>query len=217
MPHAARLDVAQYLDESRDYFWANEAYKTADIDLLNDDLELHDERVWFPLLGAGARMAVFCRGFDPASDPWFGGIRFNAAKGEILTLRIPEVREDRVVHRSVWLAPAGGDIYRAGSTYNWDDLTPTPTAAGRAEIEARLRVFLRLLFEVIGHHAGVRPVIDAGFPVLGRHPEFPQLAYFNGLGSKGALLAPFFADQLAACLAGERDVDAEVDVGKFLE
>ena len=155
---------------------------------------------------------MFCRGFDAVSDPWFGGIRFNAAKGEILTLRVPGLAEDRVVHRGLWLAPTGGDVFRAGSTYEWDDLTSAPTAAGRAEIESRLRAFLRLPFEVIDHLAAVRPVIDAGFPVLGRHPRFPRLAYFNGLGSKGSLIAPFFAEQLAACLAGEREVDSEVDV-----
>ena len=70
---------------------------------------------------------------------------------------------------------------------------------------------------MIGHHAAVRPVVDAGFPVLGRHPRFQQLAYFNGLGSKGSLLAPFFAEQLAACFAGEREVNAEVDVRNVLE
>src|SRR4029077_3930594 len=101
-------------------------------------------------------------------------------------------------------------------TYNWDDLSCEPTAAGRAEIESRLSEFLRLSFQVIDHRAAVRPVIDAGFPVLGRHPQFPQLAYFNGLGSKGSLLAPFFAEQLAAYIAGERAVDAEVDVRKHL-
>ena len=78
------------------------------------------------------------------------------------------------------------------------------TLEGRAEIESRLREFLRLPFEVIDHRAAIRPVIDAGFPVLLRHPDHPQLAYFNGLGSKGALLAPYFAEELAARLTENR-------------
>jgi glycine/D-amino acid oxidase-like deaminating enzyme len=69
---------------------------------------------------------------------------------------------------------------------------------------------------VVDHQAGVRPVIDAGYPALGRHPAYPQLAYFNGLGSKGSLLAPFFADQLVACLLGEREPDPEVNVMRHL-
>ena len=71
-------------------------------------------------------------------------------------------------------------------------------------------------FEVLDHRAAVRPVIDAGYPVLGRHPAHPQRAYFNGLGSKGSLLAPFFANQLAAHLCGEGEIEPQVDVRKHL-
>jgi glycine/D-amino acid oxidase-like deaminating enzyme len=124
--------------------------------------------------------------------------------------------EERVVHRGLWLAPAGTETFRAGSTYVWDDLNCEPTAAGRAEIESRLREFLKVPFEVIDHRAAVRPVIDAGYPVLGRHPAHPQLAYFNGLGSKGSLLAPFFADQLAAHLCGAGEVEHGVNVRRFV-
>jgi glycine oxidase len=215
MPTAARLDVSRYIAVSRAFFQQSNEYLLADIDP-KSDVEIAADGVRLPRFGFKCQAVIFCRGFDPAADPWFGGIRFNAAKGEILTMRIPELREERTVHRGVWLAPVGGDIYRTGSTYVWDDLRPEPTAAGRAEIEGRLRQFLRLPFEVMGHQAAVRPVIDAGYPVLGSHPEYPQVAYFNGLGSKGSLLAPFFAEQLSAYLMGERKVDPEVDVRKLL-
>ena len=215
MPDAARLDVLRYLDASRAGFLERESYQRAEIDP-GRDLGLDQDGVCLPRLGLEARFVVSCRGFTADADPFFGSIRFKAAKGEILTLRIPGLAEDRVVHRGIWLAPSGGEAFRAGSTYEWDDLSPTPTAAGRAEIESRLRQLLLVPFDVIGHHAAVRPVIDAGYPVLGRHPRFPQLAYFNGLGSKGSLLAPFFADQLADCLLGEREPDPEVDVRKVL-
>jgi glycine oxidase len=214
MPTAARLDVSQFLNLSRQFFQKRGDYQQADLEPTRD-IEMGMEGVCLPRLGLSSRTIVFCRGFDSTVDPWFGNIRFNAAKGEILTLRIPELREERIVHRGVWLAPAGGDVFRAGSTYVWDDLQPEPTARGRAEIESRLRLFLRLPYEVIDHRAAVRPVIDAGYPVLGLHPNHPQLAYFNGLGSKGSLLAPFFAEQLAQCLAGKRDPDPEVDVRKY--
>lgn len=215
MPDAARLDVPRYLDVSRDLFRHDDGYTRAEVDP-GRDVELLADGVRIKRLNLEARTLVLCRGFTTDADPWFGSIRFNAARGEILTLRIPGLGDDRVIHRGIWLAPVDGDVFRAGSTYEWDDLSPTPTAAGRMEIESRLRALLRLPFEVIDHSAAVRPVIDAGFPVLGRHPNRPQLAYFNGLGSKGSLLAPFFAEQLAACLAGEREPDPEVDVRKVL-
>lgn len=215
MPDAARLDVPRYLDVAREVLRRDGALLSARLELPGD-VELLPDGVRLPRFGVEAGTLVLCRGFGVGVDPWFGSVRFNAAKGEILTLRIPGLGEERVVHRGVWLAPAGGDVYRCGATYIWDDLNNDPTAAGRAEIESRLRQFLRLPFEVIDQRAAVRPVIDAGFPVLGRHPHVPLLAYFNGLGSKGSLLAPFFAGQLALTLLGDRAPDREVDVRRFL-
>lgn len=211
---AARLDVPRYLDASREHFRARGAYRAAEFD--PREVELAPDTVRLPALNAEARTLVLCRGFAPDTDPWFGTIKFNAAKGEILTVRVPELAEPRVVHRGAWLAPAGAGVFRAGATYTWDPLDTRPTPEGRTEIEAKLRAFLRLPFEVLDHHAAVRPVIDAGFPALGRHPDLEPLAYFNGLGSKGSLLAPHFADQLAAHLCGEGEIDPDVNVRKHL-
>ncbi|MBP3960297.1 FAD-binding oxidoreductase [Gemmata sp. G18] len=214
MPAAARLDVSCYLNTSRAHFRARGAYRTAEV--VPRDVELTTTGVRVSSLSVEARTVIFCRGFDAGTDPWFGSIKFNAAKGEILTVRVPGLTEDRVIHRGIWLAPIGNEVFRVGATYTWEPLDSAPTTEGRAEIESRLRAFLRLPFEVLDHNAAVRPVIDAGFPVLGRHPEHPQLAYFNGLGSKGSLLAPFFADQLASHLCGEGTIDPEVNVLKAL-
>lgn len=178
MPGAARLDVPRYLDASRAHFRACGIFGASP-----------------PCEEA---TVIDCRGYAPDS-----GLRFNAAKGEILTVRVPGLAEPRVVHRGIWLAPLNDNLYRAGATYTHDPLDAVPTPEGRAEIESKLRAFLKLPFEVIGHCAAVRPVIDAGFPVLGRDPTDPRRAYFNGLGSKGALLSPFFADELAALLSAK--------------
>jgi glycine/D-amino acid oxidase-like deaminating enzyme len=201
MPAAARLDVPRFLDVSREHFAARGAFLAAEVD---------------PRAPVPAGTVIFCRGFAPDADPWFGGITFNAAKGEILTLRVPDLPEERVVHRGVWLAPAGGGLFRAGATYSWDPLDAHPTPAGRAEVETKLRAFLKRPYEVIDHRAGVRPVIDAGYPVLGRHPDRPRVAYFNGLGSKGSLLAPHFAERLAAHLCGEGEIEDAVSVRRHL-
>ena len=93
-----------------------------------------------------------------------------------------------------------------------ETLDCVPTARGRDEIASRLRQFLRLPFEVIDHTAAVRPVMEDQRPVVGLHHEFPQLGVLNGFGSKGSLLAPYFAEQLATCLTCGSDIEPEVDV-----
>jgi len=196
MTQAGQLVTERYLDASRTAFEQNGGFRIASIE--PSDIELSPDCVRLPRLGVAARTLIFCEGFAP--NPWFPALRFNAVKGEILTLRIPGLTEDRIVNRGVWLMPLGGDVFRAGSTYDRDALDCVPTVRGRDEIVSRLQSFLRLPFEVIGHTAAVRPVTEDQRPLVGVHPECPQLAIFNGLGSKGALQAPYFAEQLANLL-----------------
>lgn len=215
MPAAARLDVPRYLDVSRQWLGQRDAYRRADLDW-HRDLELSPDRVRLPRLGLTAAGLIACRGFTIDPDPWFGGVRFIPAHGEVLTVHIPDLEEQRTIHRGVWLAAIGHQTYRCGATYSWERLDGVPSPAGRAELETRLRAFLRLPFRVVGHQAAVRPVIDAGTPSLGRHPRYPQLAFFNGLGSKGVLLAPYYASVLADCLLAGHDPEPGVNVHRYL-
>ena len=213
MPSAGQLDVPQYLTASREHFGREGGYLTTDIDV-GRDLELDSLGVNLPRLGVRAGRLIFCQGIDATINPWFRVVRLKPAKGEILTIRIPGLSENRVVHRGVWLAPLGGELFRVGSTYEWQQLDNVPTAAGRDEILSRLREFLLLPFEVVEHQAAVRPIHLNQYPVVGLHPDHEQLGYFNGLGSKGTLHAPFFASHFARVLSGEAALDPEVDLNR---
>lgn len=192
MPTAARLDTATYLNTSRDHFRALGAYRTASVDV-SADIAVSADTVQLLPLGVSASRLVFCQGFDGSTNPYFPAVAFDAAKGEILTLRIPGLSETRVMNRGVWLAPDGGELWRCGATYSWNPLDGVPTAEGREQILTRLRAFLKLPAEVVGHAAAVRPIIGDRHPTILWNPAHPQIGFFNGLGSKGALLSPYFA------------------------
>ena len=92
------------------------------------------------------------------------------------------------------------DLYWVGSTYEWTDLNNQPTKEKREEIVAILNELLEVPFEVLDHFAGVRPSIKQRRPVAIVHPEHPSLLFFNGLGTKGASLAPYFANKIMELL-----------------
>jgi len=216
MTPGGQLNVPAYLQTSRDAFAATGSYLSGDLDV-SRDVELTGQGVAMTRWNLQASAIVFCQGVAAIDSPWFRDVRFKPAKGEILTLKIPGLMEQRVVHRGVWLTPLGGDLFKAGATYDWKHLDCEPTAAGRDQIAERVRAFVRLPFEVVGQDAALRPIHRNQYPVLGRHPLHPQLAYFNGLGSKGALHAPFFARQLARHLIEGQPLDLEVDVNQKTE
>ena len=214
MSEGGRLNVAAFLDASRQRLERDGQFVAADLDI-ESDIELTPSGVRLPRFGVVARRLVFCEGIGATGNPWFQHVRFKPAKGEILTVRIEGLPEERIVSRGVWLMPLGNNLFRAGATYEWRDLDSTPTSQGRDEICSRLREFLRLPFEVIGHDAAVRPILRHQFPVVGFHPEHRQLGFFNGLGSKGALQAPWLADHLAGLLTGESPLDPAVDLHHY--
>lgn len=214
MLEGGRLNVVQYLDASRRAFLADKQFVSRHLDL-DRDIELTETGVRLPRLGLTTNQLIFCQGIDALNNPWFQHVRFKPAKGEILTVRIEGLAEERIVSRGVWLMPIGNNLFRAGATYEWKELNSEPTSKGRDEICARLAEFLRLPFEVVGHDAAVRPILRHQYPVIGCHPRHRQLGYFNGLGSKGSLQAPWLAQHFAGYLAGEHPLDQDVTLHHY--
>ncbi len=213
MNPGGQLEVLEYLRASREFFRRDGVYVASDIDVCNEII-LDGDRVRIPRLGITTDRVVFCQGIDAVENPWFRDVEFKPAKGEVLTLRIPSLAEHRVIHCGVWLAPIGGELFKAGSTYEWKQLDSRPTPKGRDEILLGLRRFLNVPVELISHEAAVRPIHRNQYPVVGCHPLSPQLSYLNGLGSKGALHAPFFANQLVAKLMTGGAIDPSVDLNR---
>lgn len=208
-----QLDVPAFLDASRIAFESERQYLQAMLSLL-EDLELSSEGVALPRWHLKAKRGIFCEGFAARENPWFGGLPFDAAKGEILTLRIPGLSEQRVIHHGIWLAPLGEGLFRAGATYDRDHLDDQPTGAAREDLCKQLQSFLRMPFEVLEHHAAVRPIVIGRHPVIGMHPRFPMLGCFNGLASKGTLQAPYIAGQFADFLQGHGEIEESLDLQK---
>ena len=209
---AGWLDVRAWLAASREHLQQHGAWLTASVppDAVTTGDDIVTVHTPQPIT---ARHLIFCQGWEAAANPFFPWVRWKSAKGEILTLHAPALNEQRIINCGGWLLPLGRDgLFRAGSTYAWDDFTSDPTAAARDIIEARLRTLLRVPFSITAQHAGIRPIINESKAVIGRHPVYPRLAMLNGLGSKGVLHAPFFAAQLAALLVDGTPVEYELDI-----
>ena len=162
-----------------------------------------------------ARRVVFCEGHRGRYNPWFGYLPFGGAKGEVLIVRIPGAGFDRLLKQRLFVVPLGEDRYWIGSAYENDYAHERPTAAGRARLLEQLDALLTVPYEVLDHRAAVRPTVQDRRPFLGRHPGGLPLYIFNGLGTKGASLGPFFARQMAGYLDADRLLDAEVDIRRF--
>lgn len=213
LPTARRLDVPKYLQVSRDVFEADNCFRILAIDS-DSDLRLTESGVFLYRLGIRTRRIIFCQGMGVARNSWFNNVGTEPARGEILTLRIDGLTETRIINQGVWLTPCGDGLFMAGSTYDLNNLDAGPTTIGRDEICDRLANFLKLPVEIVNHSSGVRPIVSGRQPVIGWHPEHPQIGIFNGLGSKGSLQAPYVANQLVEQIVNGTPIASELDVQK---
>jgi glycine oxidase len=190
-----RLDVARFVAATRDCF-----------------------RTTFQTRGPNAAersgKMILCTGLVAMRELPELAHAFQPAKGEVLTIRVPGLVEERTVSRGVWLVPRGGEVFRVGATYSWSVLDATPTVAGRDELTANLRAFLKRPIEVIGHDAATRPILHDREPMLGLLTQ--NIAVLNGLGSKGVLLAPGASADLIRCLRDGEPLHPNCHVQRFL-
>jgi len=158
---------------------------------------------------------IFSEGYRSQNNPFFPNLPWQIAKGEALLIRFQEeqalhIRE--MLKKTMTLVPLGDGLFWAGGSYQWHYTDLAPSAGERDFILNHLHQMLAVPFEVVGHVAGVRPTVKDRRPFLGQSPIHPRVFIFNGLGTKGALLAPYWAQHLAAHILEGRVLDAEVDV-----
>ncbi|MBK9735016.1 MAG: FAD-binding oxidoreductase [Saprospiraceae bacterium] len=99
------------------------------------------------------------------------------------------------------------DIYWVGSGYEWDANDDLPTEAGKEKLISELEKILTVPFEIIDHKAAIRPTIYIRRPIVKVHSTNPEMVFFNGLGTKGASIGPFYAKQLAKYLVYKNPED----------
>jgi glycine oxidase len=176
-------------------------------------LKIQRDEVFY--CGLNARQVVFCEGGRAAQNPFFGYLPFAVTKGELLLIKIPGVKIEQIVKHRVFIVPLEGDLYWVGSTNSFEFGHLKPEKEKRQWLENQLKELLSVPFEVVEHQAGIRPTVFKQRPFLGTHPEHAEVSIFNGLGTKGASLGPFFAHQMAGFLFGKNTLDGEVDICRF--
>lgn len=205
------VEPINFVENMRSFIQAEGKY-------LRDDFKITE----LQLSGTGATWkgiqfsrVVFCEGYHAMTNPYFSYLPFKPAKGEILDFVSDELQDDYIISNSVYILPLGNSRFRTGATYVWDDLTEKPTAHGLAYLTENLKSTIRCTFEITGHKAGIRPAIRDRRPLVGLHPVHKQLGIFNGLGTKGAMVGPYYANQMAMLIGENQAPDVDVNISRF--
>lgn len=158
---------------------------------------------------------IFCEGYLGVDNPWFGNLPLNQTQGETLTIKTTELPEDASLNRKCFVLPLGDHTFKVGSTYSWHNPDYSTTQEGKNKILENLSYLTDKEFEVIGHAAGVRPTTVDRRPLIGTHPENSQYHIFNGLGTKGYMMAPLLSKEFVDYLLKGQSLHPEVQISRF--
>jgi glycine oxidase len=203
MPNAGRLDMALFCQRLRAALIEWNSWEQVTVSWAEDFLVSHDEVLWMPG-DVHAQGVIFCDGASYQISAFFPEYQLTPSKGEILTLNIPDLTEQRIVHQHLWIMPLGHGLVRCGATYEWDDLSSNPTEAGKQAILSQLKTWLTADVTVVDHVAAVRPTPRQFRPFAGWSTLQPRLGMINGLGSKGSLIAPCLTETFLRNWCGRR-------------
>lgn len=200
---AGWLNVPVYLDAARLFFRSLHLFEEREIGSkeMRDWLEQGD-------------YVIQCTGWKPAEGSFWNDVPIHTNKGQVLTLRIDEMDEGYMSNFGKFLIPMGQGLYRAGSTYEHGALDIFPTSRA-SEITSDVEGTVKSVFTVVDHKAGFRPTTIDRQPVLGMHDHYPALGIFNGFGSRGVMLIPFFAKHFIRHLMEGTPIMREVGWTRF--
>ncbi len=204
------LDIPVYLEAMAQMFREQGIlYKET---LENASVELSEDSV--TMAGITAKKIIFCDGTSAVSNTFFDWLPFRPVKGEIIEVAM-DARFPAIVNRGVFVVTLEEGVFRVGSTYNNRELDWEPSEEGQSYLINRLSQLVEATPRIIRHYAGIRPATADRRPIIGLHPEYETIGLFNGLGTKGVSLAPWFGKHLAAYLTDGNALLEDVNISRY--
>lgn len=208
-----RLDTTTFLDALHVEFTEQSIYQKGSIHY--DKISIHNE-----ILSIGdtqTRNLIFCEGYRMVNNPWFNFLTLVPNKGELLTIKVPSLKQMDLIQKGFFILPLGNDHYKVGATYNKEKVDLKPTQKAKDWLLTKLDKTIKVPYEILNHQVGIRPTSKDRRPMVGQHPYFRHLGLFNGFGSKGVSQIPWCAQQFINHYLDDKPLPTDIDINRFKE
>jgi len=206
-----QVDIGRIAIDYRQFLIDNDMYLHADLDysdiVVNTDGVVYSDQQY--------DLVIFCEGYRAIHNPFFDPVNFRPAKGEAFTIKIDREQPDKILRDDIFIAPIADQKYWTGGTYVWKFEDDSPTETFRSNWTEKLDSLIKIPYEIIDHKAGVRPSTKDRRPFLGISKDSDSIYMFNGMGTKGTSLVPYWAEHLIAHFRDDIPLDPEVDIRRF--
>jgi glycine/D-amino acid oxidase-like deaminating enzyme len=205
------IDAAGWVQQHAAYFKANGVLVEAPF----------DSKVWNPAeckyQGESYDFVIFCMGYLQKEEETFAYLPLQQTKGQTLLVESEFLPEEESLNRKCFVLPYGQKRFRIGATYEFNNATLTTTEEGKTFLLETLEALGTYQPKVIDQVAGVRPTVLDRRPLMGMHPNYAGVFVFNGLGTKGYMMAPTLARELAEHITANKRLNPEINISRFTD
>lgn len=207
-----RVDIKKLQVQYQEYLEEKGAFAKASF--IHSNITFIDDIVAYK--NYQATRIIFAEGYGLKQNPYFKALPLVGNKGEYLIIKAPDLQLTAAIKTSFFVIPLGEDLYKIGATFNWTDKDCVPSESAREELIEKMKSLLTCKYEIIDQEVGIRPTTGDRRALVGVHPQFPQLALLNGLGTRGIMASPLLAHYLFNYLENDEQLPAEIDILRFL-
>jgi glycine/D-amino acid oxidase-like deaminating enzyme len=180
-----------------------------------EELNVFENHIEYKNIQAGK--IIFCDGNESIRNKYFNKLPFAPNKGEALVLRIEQLDSQFIYKKGMMLIPLSEqNFWWLGSSYAWSFDNDQPTNDFSASAQRLLNSWIKPTYSIEEHRASIRPATLERRPFVGLHPHHKAVGIFNGMGTKGCSLAPYFAKEFTAHLLENKPLNPEANISRCL-
>jgi glycine/D-amino acid oxidase-like deaminating enzyme len=161
-----------------------------------------------------AKHIIFAEGSSIIENPNYTYNCIIPKKGEYVVIRSTQLKCDAILKGPFFMIPRDDDHYQVGATFAHGDFTMERTEQGKTMLEKAIKKMISCDFEIVDQTIGMRPTVKDRRPVLGSIKD-NGMFFFNGLGTRGLLMAPLLSQWLLDHIENKVALPSEVHIRRF--
>ena len=207
---SGNLDIKVYLDAFQQLLEKEQSFISEKFEY--QKLKISEDKVSYKNIEANK--AKICEGYRGMHNPFFSWLPYAVTKGEMLRITC-DLPRTHIVNKGFFILPdKDNKTFLVGSSYE-RVINEDISEKGRLIISDKLDALLNHDYKIVGEYAAVRPTVRDRRPFIGQHPELTNVYTFNGMGTKGVTLSPYFAQQFTNHLLGRGEINKEANIARY--
>lgn len=198
------LNMPVFLHGVKDFFMGLNKF-------IQKEITADDERAYTD----SGEIVIFCTGWKGIRNGCFNWMPMIPNKGEVLTVQCDHIKTDNLINFGKFLIALGNGVFRLGATYELGVHDLRISNASADQMIGELKTLFPGEVILLDHKAGFRPTLHDRKPVMGFHPLIPSMGIFNGFGSRGVSLIPYFADHFAQHISSGEPIMKDVGIMRY--